>query len=145
MGQIPEKRICLTQFPEIGNSHQGHIQVIIDQFFSSGDNRQVQRGFRDCIQSPYMGNQARRVQSLFHQVQRFLNVVCIAPAGPHNMGKGIVHIVKVQAGAEAGIGRTGKKVQATIEGQQLIGLFNDLANRGKYKDVIIPLIPANAP
>ena len=48
-----------------------------------------------------MGDHHRRVDpTLGHQIKGPDHVVGISPAGAYNMGAGIVHVVKVEVGAE---------------------------------------------
>ena len=93
-------------------------------------------GFNYCIQSPDMGNQSRRIQSFRHHGQGFFHIIVVAAAGAYNMRKIIMHIIKIRGGLKLRVTRTGKEVQASVEGQDGIALFNNGSNRRKNKYII---------
>jgi len=102
---------------------QRQAQMGIDQFFSARYLRQVQGSIHHGIETSYVCHQAGRIESFGEQVEGLDHILVVTPAGAGDMRGGIMDIVKVQAGRECGIGRTGEEVQATVTSQERVALF----------------------
>lgn len=61
-----------------------------------------------------------------------------------DMRVSVMHVVKIQFGAQGRVRWPGKKVQTAIESQNGITLFNDRWNRGKHEYIVVTGTSGNA-
>lgn len=69
--------------------------------FFPADGRQIEGGFARGVQAENMGDHFRRLDLFrLHQRHRGAHIVSITAGGADVVGKGVVHVVEVDRGAE---------------------------------------------
>lgn len=136
--QFQEERVFFTEFGEVFDGRHGHIELGVGQFFAARDFRQVERCFRDAVDTADVGDHDGRVNDAFGcQCIGFDEVVVVAACRTHDMGAGVMAVIEVDVGAEVFVRRAGEKIHAAVEGQEFVAQFGDGADRRVDEDVVV--------
>ena len=135
--QFGVNRIFFTFCFEIGNRRQWHVDMGVDQFLSTRNAGQVQCRIDNGIDSSDVGNQSGRVETLAHHGDCLFHVIGVTTARAYDMRVGIVYVIEVELCFEVRFGRACKEVEASVECEDRIGLFNYRSYRSEYKYVVV--------
>ncbi len=107
-------RIGLALLLEFRDRCQRHLDVGVDQLFTTFDFRKTQSGLRHNVQASNMSNKTSRIHSLAHEVKGLLHVIRVATTGSNDVGGGIMDIVEIERSLEISASRAREEVKTAV-------------------------------
>ena len=109
----------------------------VDHLLPARNLRQIQYGLPYGRQPADMSDQRRRIQhAAGHQIGDFPHIPVRASLGPDYMRRIVMHPEIIDRRLQTGIPRSGKEIQAAVDGQDLICLHQQRLGRRHHQYIV---------